>query len=390
MYFSDESKSDSYQEGEARFSLGGAFYRESSRISRDLGVLVAQLYRSRVGRLRVLDGMTAAGVRSLRYGLEAQADFIWANDGNPEVGNSLGQNLAALPQAQYCISHRSLEQLLGERAVAKDYFDLIDLDAFGSPLSFLQGCFRAVRHGGLLYLTSTDGRSISGQLPEQSLRQWGAWIRSHPAVQEQALRLLLGNIAQQASILGLGIEPIFSLYRGQTYRVMVRVLAKQQTARSGFLGYCHSCGGFQTLQWRQLGQASCGCTGRSLSVSGPLWLGPLHSDDELRAMIPLAQEQNWDNITKLIQTMQAENPLPPYYYPLGEIGRRGKIDIPKRDRLIQALQNAGHQASPTHISGEALKTNAPFSICVAIAQQLAAPRAATPETLSPGRPASLH
>jgi tRNA (guanine26-N2/guanine27-N2)-dimethyltransferase len=372
MYFSDENKLHPYQEGEAKFILGEAFYRESSRISRDLGVLAGQVYRARRGRLRVLDGMSAAGVRSLRYALEAQADFVWANEGNPDLGDRLQQNLAALPPDRYRISHRSLEQLLAERSTQKDYFDLIDLDAFGSPLAFLQGSLRTIRYGGLLYLTSTDGRSISGQLPEQSLRQWGAWIRSHPAVQEQALRLLLYCVAQQAAIMGLGIEPVFSLYRGQAYRVMVRVLAKQnwQTDRSGFLGYCHSCGNFQTLGWRQLGQAVCDCTGRSLSVSGPLWLGPLHSDDWLTAMEPLAQARDWTSITALIQTMQAENLLSPYYYPLGEIGRRGKIDLPKRDRLIQALSAAGYQASPTHLDPEAFKTNAPFPDCVAIAQTL--------------------
>jgi tRNA (guanine26-N2/guanine27-N2)-dimethyltransferase len=373
MYFSSENKLDRHQEGQANFILGEAFYRESSRISRDLGVLVAQVYRQQVGRLRVLDGMSGAGVRSLRYALEAQADFVWANEGNPDLMDGLQQNLAALPQDRYCLSNRSLEQLLGERAVEKDYFDLIDLDAFGSPLVFLQGCLRSIRYGGLLYLTSTDGRSISGQLPEQSLRQWGAWIRSHPAVQEQALRLLLGSVVQQAALMGLGLEPIFSLYRGQVYRIMVRILGKQnwQTDRSGFLGYCHSCGNFQTLAWRQLGQAVCDCTGRSLSVSGPLWLGPLHSEPWLRAMAVLSQERSWDSITALLQTMQAETPLPPYYYPLGEIGRRGKMDLPRRDRLIQALTQAGYQASPTHLDPEALKTNAPFPACIALAQTLA-------------------
>ncbi|NJM46886.1 MAG: tRNA (guanine-N1)-methyltransferase [Alkalinema sp. RU_4_3] len=373
MYFSGENKLDLYQEGAAKFVLGEAFYRESSRISRDLGVLVAQVYRQRAGRLRVLDGMSGAGVRSLRYALEAEADFVWANEGNPDLGDRLQQNLAALPADRYCLSHRSLEQLLGERTIEKDYFDLIDLDAFGSPLVFLQGALRSIRYGGLLYLTSTDGRSISGQLPEQSLRQWGAWIRSHPAVQEQALRLLLGAVVQQAALMGLGIEPVFSLYRGQVYRVMVRVLGKQnwQTDQSsGFLGYCHSCGNFQTLAWRQLGQAVCDCTGRYLSVSGPLWLGPLHGVDWLTAMGSLAQEHHWDSTAALIQTMQAETPLPPYYYPLGEIGRRGKMDLPKRDRLIQALIQAGYQASPTHIHSEAIKTNAPFPDCIALAQTL--------------------
>lgn len=373
MYFFDESKLKVFQEGKAKFVLDGAFYRETSRISRDLGVLAAMVYRQRVGRLQVLDGMSAAGVRSLRYALEAQADFVWANEGNPELGDQLQQNLAVLGSDRHRLSHQSVEELLQERAIAKDYFDLIDLDAFGSPLTFLPASGRAIRYGGLLYLTSTDGRSISGQLPEQSLRQWGAWIRSHPAVQEQALRLLIGSVAQQMAILGLGLEPVFSFYQGTLYRVMVRIIGKQnwQTDRSGFLGYCHSCGNFQPLAWRQLGKAVCGCSDRTLSISGPLWLGPLHSEDWLGAMLPLAQAQSWDSITALLQTMQAETPLPPYYYPLGEIGRRGKMDIPKRDGLIAALRAAGYQASPTHFDPEAFKTNATFPQSLGIAQQMA-------------------
>jgi tRNA (guanine26-N2/guanine27-N2)-dimethyltransferase len=368
MYFSDQNKFLPRKEGQATFLSGGAFYRAHSRLSRDLGVLAAIIYRRETGKLRVLDGMTAAGVRSLRYALEAQADFVWANDGNPEIAAVLEQNLRVLDPERYCVSYGSAHRLLSERGHRSDYFDLIDLDAFGSPISLLPGCFQAVRHGGLLYLTSTDGRSISGQLPEQSLRNWGAWVRSHPAVQEQAIRLLLGLVAQQAAMVGLGIEPVFSLYRGQSYRVMVQVFSQQtwRAARSGFLGYCHTCGNFRTLAWSDLGKAVC-CGGRALSVSGPLWLGTLHGDDWLSAMAA----ESGGEAKQILAMMQQENALPPYYYPLGEIGRRGKLkELPKRDRLIEALQSAGYRASPTHLDASALKTDASLGDCLAIARSL--------------------
>ncbi|NJM56993.1 MAG: hypothetical protein HC857_05570, partial [Synechococcales cyanobacterium RU_4_20] len=34
----------------------------------------------------------------------------------------------------------------------------------------------------------------------------------------------------------------------------------------------------------------------------------------------------------LLQLFAAEADLPPYHFPLGEIGRRGQMDPPKRDR----------------------------------------------------------
>ena len=68
--------------------------------------------------------------------------------------------------------------------------------------------------------------------------------------------------------------------------------------------------------------------------------------------------------------MAAETNLPPYYYTLGEIGRRGKIDIPKRSQLIAAIQNRGYQASPTHINAEAIKTDTDLQDCINIARSL--------------------
>ncbi len=65
--------------------------------------------------------------------------------------------------------------------------------------------------------------------------------------------------------------------------------------------------------------------------------------------------------------MQNESDLPPYFYKLGEIGRHGKIDIPKRSLLIKALQNKGYQAAATHINSQGIKTSADLETCIAIA-----------------------
>jgi len=45
------------------------------------------------------------------------------------------------------------------------------------------------------------------------------------------------------------------------------------------------------------------------------------------------------------------------------------MDIPKRDRLIQALQEQGYRASLTHINAQAIKTNADMSVCIATAKE---------------------
>jgi tRNA (guanine26-N2/guanine27-N2)-dimethyltransferase len=85
-------------------------------------------------------------------------------------------------------------------------------------------------------------------------------------------------------------------------------------------------------------------------------------------MQTLAEQWAWGRQAKLLEVMGQEALLPPYYYPLGMIGRFGSMDIPNRDRLIQALLGQGYRASTTHLDRQAVKTDAPFRDCVAIAK----------------------
>lgn len=375
---------DWINEGQASFRVGSAFYRPKSKIGRDLAVLAAATYRQQQGELRVLDAMTGCGVRSLRYHLEAGADWVWANEGNPELRGLLAENLSAgMAPRSFRITHQDANQIFFNCYQQRDFYDLVDIDSFGNPTPFIQTGLWATKVGGLLYLTSTDGRTTSGHAPDKSLQVYSAYARSHPAVHEQGLRLLLGGVAQQAASRGMRVEPVFSLFNGQIHRVMVRLHMRRDwdSGQYGFLAYCHSCGQFQTVTWRKLGQVACPCQSagpkagrkeekRAPVVSGPMWLGPLHDVAFLKRMGGLAEFWDWTVCAKLVQIMLDEAEMPPYYYPLGEIGRRGKIDIPKRDRLIVALRTLGYRATRTHLDFQAVKTDASIAVCVKAAKEI--------------------
>ncbi|WP_228055871.1 tRNA (guanine-N1)-methyltransferase [Lusitaniella coriacea] len=356
------------REGQVEFTVGTAFYNRESKLARDLGVLAASVYRRETGSLRVLDAMAGCGVRALRYWRESEADWVWANEGNPEVGEIVGLNLqSAIASGCAKVTHQDANRVFFECYQHKDYYDLVDVDSFGSPMPYLSTALWATKIGGLLYLTSTDGRTATGHLPQGSLKVYGAFARAHPAAHEQGLRLMLGAVQQCAAQKGLGIEPVFSLFSGQIYRVMVRLRAKPAlTERNyGFLGYCHGCGEYRVVGWRKLGREICACCGRALTLSGPMWLGSLHNRAELEKMQTLAQNPK---ILQFLDLFRAEADLPPYFYTLGEIGRRGKIDVPARSRILEALRDRGYRATPTHINAQALKTDAPLKTCLEVAR----------------------
>lgn len=385
------------EEGQAKFKVAGAFYRPKSKMGRDLAILAAKVYHGQQGSLRVLDAMTGSGVRPLRYQIEAGANWVWANEANPDLREVLSQNLAqGMRPRTYRITHQDANQLFFTCHQQRDFYDLVDIDSFGSPVQLMQTGLMATKIGGLLYLTSTDARTTSGHNPDKCLQVYGAYARNHPAVHEQGLRLLLGGVAQQAAMRGMHIQPIFSFFNGQIHRVMVRLMMQSWDPELyGFLAYCHGCGQFQTVDWRHLGRVHCICHDtlsayakpRPPVLSGPLWLGPLHDESWLQKMSNVASDWGWATQVKLIKMMKAEASMPPYYYPLSEIGRRGQMDIPPRDRLIKAIcatpnqtrkekgqdcigTESYYRATLTHMDFQAIKTDAPLAVCLQVAKTL--------------------
>ena len=357
-------------EGKARFQLGEAFYNPQSKIVRDLGVLAALAYQKQQGQLRILEAMAGSGVRSLRYYLESHADFIWINEGNYQLNSLLQQNIEPIiPSDRHKITHYDAHRVFFDCFNRRDYYDLVDVDCFGTAAPYLSTMLWATKIDGLMYLTSTDGRTLAGRIADKSLQAYGVYPRSHPALQEQALRIIIGSVAQQAGTKGLGIEPVFALFAGETYRVMLRLTrhANLNELNYGFLGYCHHCGNYQTIGWRKLGKTVCSHDNLALTVSGAMWLGALHDRQYLSMMEAIARELQWQKIVKLLAVLSAEAELPPYFLTLREIGKRGRLDLPKRSFMIEALQARGYRASATHINAEAIKTDADIDTCIAIA-----------------------
>lgn len=63
------------------------------------------------------------------------------------------------------ITHFHANKLFTELYLQKEFFDLVDIDSFGGDSSFLRSALCVAKIGGLLYLTSTDGRSSGGHRP---------------------------------------------------------------------------------------------------------------------------------------------------------------------------------------------------------------------------------
>lgn len=165
-------KSQYETERDIQFDVGDTFFRHESATGRDLGVLSAALYKQSNGSLRVLDAMCGCGIRSLRYLIEAKADFVLANDANDSHGRIIADNLSQVSSAsgeerRWTVMHSDAARVMTECYLQRNFFDLIDIDSFGSDSNFMRAALCAVKLRGLMYITSTDGYSSGGHRPQQ-------------------------------------------------------------------------------------------------------------------------------------------------------------------------------------------------------------------------------
>ncbi|WCJ20057.1 N2 N2-dimethylguanosine tRNA methyltransferase [Euphorbia peplus] len=386
-----QCKSEIQIERGIEFETGGSFFRHESATGRDLGILAATLHKQSNGKLRVMDAMCGCGIRSLRYLIEAKADFVLANDANDEnrgviVGNLKKVERGFGDEKRWGVTHFDANRVLSECYLQRDFFDLIDIDSFGSDSMFLRSAMDTLRLGGLLYLTSTDGYSSGGHRPNCSLAAYGAYIRPMPCSNEVGLRMVIGGAVREASLLGYHVTPLFSYYsyHGPVFRVMLRVdRGKDHENRHyGFISYCKHCGNTRSFSWEELGQICCPCSTnedyKSLVVSGPLWTGPLHEATFITDMLSLAEQWGWigdgvgADLDRLLRRMVDESDprLPFGYIKMDEMASRAKINSPSLKNMMGALSKEGYVSARSHIANNAIKTNCPMAECIKIAKQV--------------------
>ncbi|XP_010252087.1 PREDICTED: tRNA (guanine(26)-N(2))-dimethyltransferase [Nelumbo nucifera] len=386
-----DSNSNHETERGLDFETGTSFFRHESAIGRDLGVLAASIYKRSKGSLRVLDAMCGCGIRSLRYLVQAEADFVWANDANEDYRSTILSNLSreariSGDERRWVVTHFDANRVMTECYLQRDFFDLIDIDSFGSDSSFFRSAYDSLKIDGLLYITSTDGFSSGGHRPHNSLASYGAYIRPMPYANEIGLRMLIGGALRDAAVLGYCVSPLFSYfsYHGPVFRVMLQVNRGKlpKNRYYGFISYCTQCGNSQACSWDELGQINCPCNNREVSrsvvVSGPLWTGPLHCATFVTEMLNLAEQWGWTgagkatDLAKLLNHMIDESdPVLPFgYIKLDEIAKRAKINSPSLRTMITSLRKEGYAVSRSHIASNAIKTNCPMTMCIQIAREL--------------------
>lgn len=275
--------------------------RAEGQPARDLGVLAAARLKRERGHAAVLELFAGSGMRSARYLLEGGADFVWANDANQELFQTLLANLQQAASAAgqmsqdypcsdllpewaaphswrlqeglplhgreagrhpgwrhrssadkdsstsaqgWRVTHWESKSLLGYCQAVNRQFDFVDVDASGC-WSHIGATLELVRPGGLLYLAATGLTSSKPSLAFQSLGVRMARCPPTETLHDHMARALIWRMVSAADSLGLIAQPLFSLYRGagDVFRILLRVVRRsgESTLKAFCCGVCCDC-----------------------------------------------------------------------------------------------------------------------------------------------------
>jgi len=359
------------------------FYNEKMILNRDITSLAIGAYKKLydITSFDFIDSMAASGIGSIRL-LKEHEDLvrIYINDINPLAVDLIKKNLRlnAIDFSKVQVSQKDANSLFSEFCNPNQSHpnnslkraDIISIDPFGTPNSFIDMAFKAIRKkNGLLCITATDTAVLFGVKPNVCIRKYMSKPLHTEYCKEIGARILVYFISRIANINNLGVIPLLSFYSNHFLRVFLLTIKRKKDiidnfSNYGYILHCKACGyRSQFLNILQLPESCPTCKKpNKITFSGPLWIGELHQGSFLNHILLLNNHNDYLNrkvIGKKISYALEEIQMPPFYYNIHNLCQELKLPVvPKVNDVLMHIKKRGFTASRTHFDNLAIKTNA--------------------------------
>lgn len=332
------------------------FFNPVQELNRDVTVAVLRAYRDREERAETyLDATAASGIRGVR----AAADGwdVTLADVDADAVALCEENLAR-NDLSGDVRHRDANPLLHE-----EYFDVVDLDPFGTPIPFVDAAFQGTRD--LLAVTATDTAPLCGAHFESGVRSYSAVPRNTEYHAEMGVRILLGALVRTAARYDIAATPLVThatKHYVRTYLELDRgaTAANQAVDRLGYIHHCEHCLSRETEDGLIANPpASCPACDHGIQTAGPVWLGPAHEASFVARVREAVTDEmgTAERARDLLTTIEGEL-HEPTHYDQHRLAKRWSRSASAMDDFLAQLREAGYEASRTHYGGTTFKTPA--------------------------------
>lgn len=251
------------REGLARalYRKGQVFYNPAQVVNRDLSVLVLRwLSRERGKNLRVLEALSATGLRAIRYFQEVPAvTHVVANDLDENAVETIRKNVLHNNldvEKDIRPNHGDAIEVMTLARSKEKQFDVVDLDPYGSAAPFLDSAVQAVCDGGLLCVTCTDLAVLCGNSPEICYGRYASTPLKGPTAHEMAVRTVFASIQAAANRHSRAVEAVVCVKIDFYVRLFVRVRDSKHLAQQtpSNLSVVFQCGDCSTQRYQPVGR----------------------------------------------------------------------------------------------------------------------------------------
>ncbi|KAG9159810.1 hypothetical protein Leryth_007817 [Lithospermum erythrorhizon] len=357
--------------------------------------LSEELVKNPEGRIRelkqprVLEALSASGLRALRYAREVEG-----------IGQvvALDNDLASVEACRRNIKFNgsvACSKVESHHTDARVYmmthpkdFEVVDLDPYGSPSVFLDSAVQSVADGGILMCTATDMAVLCGGNGEVCYSKYGSYPLRGKYCHEMALRILLASIESHANRYKRYIVPVLSVQMDFYVRVFVRIYTSASAMKNTplKLSYVYQCTGCDSFHLQSLGRTvsknnsvrylpgfgpsvplDCTDCGKKFNMGGPIWSAPIHDQEWVTSMladVKLMKDRYpaYNRISAILTTISEELPDVPLFLSLHNLSGTLKCTSPSAVIFRSAVINAGYRISGTHVNPLGLKTDAPMDV----------------------------
>ncbi len=339
-----------------------SFYNPAMHFDRDLMILFLRTLKKK--NLKACDSLAACGARGIRIVKEVEdVDEVWLNDISKDALSFAKENVRLNKvEDKVKISREDAAVFLSAN---KRKFDYIDIDPFGSPIYYFDGCARAIKREGYIGFSATDKSTLCGVKPITCLRRYGIFCFRTEFEHEVGIRNILAATALTFSRYMFGFLPIFSYNKIHYYRVYGYLKKSRSFANKileeniGILNYCPYC---LEREFSKEFLERCKHCGEKYKHIFPTWIGKLGDSDFVKRMEKKLEKIDWfkfkDEITGLLRVLKDEFEIKKPYFNTHKIAKVHKVRAIRIDKLVEKLKKNGFKASRTHFLGFGIKTNA--------------------------------
>jgi tRNA (guanine26-N2/guanine27-N2)-dimethyltransferase len=338
---------------------------------------------------RVLEALSASGLRALRYAREIDGiGQVVAVDNDKASVEACRRNIKFNGSVASSKVHSEFADARVYMLTHPKEFDVVDLDPYGTPSIFLDSAVQSIADGGILMCTATDMAVLCGGNAEVCYSKYGSYPLRAKYCHEMALRILLACIESHANRYKRYIIPVLSVQMDFYVRVFVRVYTSASAMKNTplKLSYVYQCIGCDSYHLQPMARTvsknnslrylpgfgpvvpqECNDCGKKFNMGGPIWSAPIHDQEWVSSLLSDVQSMPnrypaYNRISAVLTTVSEELPDIPLFVSLHNLCATLKCTSPSAVMFRSAVINAGYRISGTHVNPLGLKSDAPMNV----------------------------